>query len=137
MNGIPFIIMDSQQEHLMKVKILGDSETRQGFGEVRIAFWDKKKRMFRALRIWAIFWGGAIVAVFIPLMHFILVPALLLVGPIAAYFVSKQESAILGGQGICPNCQAPLEIAQAKYQFPMEDLCSKCQGPLKIFKDAA
>jgi hypothetical protein len=116
----------------VQVTIVGYPDANTVTGEIRVQFWRKRERVVRALKAGGACWGMAIVTVFIPLMHFVLVPTLLLAGPIMVYLTIRQESVVLGGEGTCPNCKAFLPIAQAAYHFPISDMCTKCQSNIKI-----
>lgn len=116
----------------LKVKITEDYGNKSTFGEIQIQSFSKKERTIRAFRVGGMCWGAALVAILIPLLHFILVPALLIAGPVAAFVISGQENIILGGNGICPHCQKDLPIGRSSSQFPIRELCTKCQSNLKI-----
>jgi hypothetical protein len=103
-------------------------------GQVRFREWDKKERTKRALKFWLYAWAAAILSIAIPVMHFFLVPTLLLVGPAGAWVVSTQGSAILGGESVCPDCGAFLPLSPASDDWPLKDLCAQCQNRMKIEK---
>jgi len=77
-------------------------------------------------------WGLGLVAIFIPLLHFVLVPLLIIAGPFAFYWVAGQEQIILGGKGECPECQREFEIARSPVKWPLSDLCNHCRSQLNI-----
>ncbi len=106
--------------------------SNQTIGEVRLQAWDRHERIKRGLKTLGTFWGLALVAILIPGLHFVLVPTLLIAGPFAAWRTSQQHSIILGGQGTCPDCSAPFQIAQASAHWPLTDLCSQCSRTIKI-----
>src|SRR5689334_19748665 len=95
-------------------------------GEVRVQHWTHQERMKRAIKVFFLCWGLAAVAVLIPLLHFILVPSLVIAGPISAYMTLQQESVVLGGESRCPECGADLVIVRAPEKWPLSDLCAKC-----------
>lgn len=113
----------------VKVAVPGKPETN---GEVRRQSWDQPARTRRALKVLGICWLLAVVTVVIPLAHFVLVPGFFLAGPIAAWFVYSQQSVILDGSAICPNCGQSLPIAKSSDQWPLTDLCTKCQKQVTI-----
>ena len=102
----------------------GDEGERPGV--VYLERWDQKQRMKRALKTLGLTWGLAVGAVLIPLMHFILVPSLLIAGPALAYYQYQQQSAILGGTTECPKCGVTFEIVKSRERWPLKDVCSKC-----------
>lgn len=115
----------------MNVQVTGKNQKTTS-GEVYLQEWDKSARMKRALKVGL----GSIVlagfAVFIPIVHFILVPALLLGGPIAAYYIYRLEQMVKGGKSTCPECGKPFEIAQGLAKWPLSDICGSCRSPVTI-----
>jgi hypothetical protein len=101
-------------------------------GEVTIQEWDPKGRTKRALKTLGIFWGLAIAAVFLPLVHFVLVPLLVLTGPFVAAFVYTRETMIISGTGTCPNCQKPFAITKNPLKWPLNDVCGECHNSVEI-----
>src|SRR5690349_21813294 len=77
-------------------------------GTVRIREWSKRDRSRRALKFWGGAWILALALVPIPIVHFVLVPALIIAGPIGAWVISTQGASILGGESVCPECGAAL-----------------------------
>ena len=103
-------------------------------GKISVESWNKSQRTKRALKTLGMGWGLAVISVFLPAAHFILVPSFLLGSPVAAYFVSKQGSVVLGGESICPYCLKPLAIAKGSEKWPLEDVCTACQNHVLINK---
>ena len=94
------------------------------------------ERMRRATLGWGACWGLAIVAVFIPLLHFILVPALLIAGPLVARSRWNEKATVLGARGVCPGCGKPQSIAlkqPAGEAMPWR--CPECGRPLTLRLD--
>ena len=89
----------------------------------------------RALQAWILSWGAAIAAVFIPLLHFILVPGLIITGPILFFVMSRARSRMLGGQGTCPACQAPFTIGAGQTSPRFYDLCTSCRREVTVELD--
>ena len=90
-------------------------------------------RMRRAARAWAGCWGAAVVAVFLPVLHFILVPSLLLGGPLYAMVMMRERVTVLGADGACPACgaeQHPRMKTGASDR--MEFRCDSCRRALVI-----
>lgn len=101
-------------------------------GKVLHQSWSSKERTLRAFKALGIAWVLALGAVLIPILHFILVPILLLSGPLAFAWVSQQHELIAGGDGKCPECAETFMIARTAVKWPISDLCNKCQAGLKI-----
>jgi hypothetical protein len=63
-------------------------------------------RVIRAGQTLAAVWGLAIAAVFLPLLHWILVPALLVLGPTLAWSRLHEADTLIRADGPCPACGA-------------------------------
>ena len=61
-------------------------------------------RVVRAATALAGLWGAAFVCVFIPLLHFVLVPTLLLLGPVMAALRLREKVSFKAVRGACPRC---------------------------------
>lgn len=105
--------------------IVGNERTA---GEARVERWDG------AAKAWAALWGLAIASVLVPVAHFVLVPALLLAGPIAAFVRWRQRSGVLGGQGTCPACRAPMSIEGQADEWPFFQICEACRAAVRVEK---
>src|SRR5262249_48638490 len=90
-------------------------------------------RALRAVRAWAGCWAAAIAAVFLPVLHFVLVPALLLSGPLVALARWRERVTVLGADGPCPACGAtqhprPRSAAAEHMGFR----CDSCRRALEL-----
>jgi hypothetical protein len=108
-------------------------------GEVYVQTWDAPARTKRAVKWFAILWALAAFSAIFPLVHFVLVPGLLIAGPIAAFLMLQQESVVLGGHGKCPACGASLEIVRGNYfkpsdRWPLNDTCANCREDVLVEK---
>lgn len=101
-------------------------------GVVRRQRWSESERLKRALTFGAICWGVGGIAVFLPIIHFVLVPLAALAGPIVAWALWRQSARLCGGTGTCPCCHAPLEISPAADRWPLDELCTQCRRALVI-----
>jgi hypothetical protein len=100
---------------------------------VRVRQHGKPDRLRRAAKAWAGCWGAAIVAVFLPVLHFILVPSLLVGGPLYAMVMMREKVTVLGADGNCPACgaaQHPRPKAGASATMPFR--CESCRRALEL-----
>lgn len=72
------------------------------------AVWTRAQRTQRALQALGLCWAAAVAAVFLPVLHFVLVPALIISGPVAAWARYREQRSVLGFEGVCPACSAAL-----------------------------
>jgi len=93
----------------------------------------KPDRLKRAAKAWAGCWGAAIVAVFLPVLHFILVPALLVGGPLYAMVMMREKVTVLGADGNCPACGVPQHPRpKAGASATMAFRCESCRRALEL-----
>ena len=113
------------------VEILGDSGG-QSRGDIYLQRWDRRDRMVRALQYFGACWGLAIFCIALPILHFFLVPGLLIAGPLLGFYIFDQASVVLGGFGKCPKCSEELKIERGPEKFPMKDVCSRCYENVRV-----
>lgn len=94
-------------------------------------------RVRRALAILGLTWLLAALTVLIPIAHFVLVPALLLAGPVLAwmrYRVTERNERVIGA---CPSCgkEFTLELDSAD-RLPLWTYCPPTDDPIRLL-DAA
>jgi hypothetical protein len=91
------------------------------------------RRAARALVALGACWGLALVAVFIPLAHFVLVPGLFLIGVILATYRAREAWSIVTVQGQCPRCrleQTFTSAGRARGQSVVH--CPNCKNELAL-----
>jgi hypothetical protein len=79
----------------------------------------------------------AIIALPIPLVHFVLVPGALLLGLIFAGLRLNQREIIRSAKGACPYCgtRQRLGLAGRVFRLPREVFCERCRRPLDLGAD--
>jgi hypothetical protein len=101
-------------------------------GGLTIARLSRRDRLLRALQCGGGCWLAAVGAVFLPIAHFVLVPALLLAGPIVGAWQWSREERVVVGQGTCPYCEADVPIQSGALQWPLTETCPACLRSLEI-----
>ncbi|MBK9293937.1 MAG: hypothetical protein IPM57_05755 [Oligoflexia bacterium] len=122
--------------NLVEEKIILSKEglTNKTDGVLNIQLLSQKERLVRALKFGGMCWGAAIFSVFLPILHFFLVPGLLLAGPVVVFIVYKQTKLILSGSGECSSCKESLNIQKSFYRFPLSIVCNKCNNSITCMK---
>ena len=93
----------------------------------------RRSRMAAVARTWAISWLAAIAAVFLPVLHFILVPALLIGGPLYALSMRNEHTTLMRASGTCPACGVAIAISQPRRAVPSNAFrCDGCGRPLEL-----
>ena len=78
-------------------------------------------------------WGAAILAVFLPVLHFVLVPSLVVAGPLVALSQLRQHVTILDVEGPCPACGAAIqEKLNSDARLPIQLRCEQCRRALEV-----
>ena len=80
---------------------------------------------------------AAIVFVFIPVLHFILVPVALLAG-IILFFRSFKLSNYLKSPTVisCPQCKKEVSLKQGPFNWPILTECLQCRSGISINKES-
>ena len=105
---------------------------RSTVGTAEVVSFDRAARFKRALGGLAGFWGAAIVAAFIPVAHFVLVPGLILTGLIVFVSRWRRTEATLSMKGRCPDCDtAQIFDADGPWYLPRHVTCPGCSRTLK------
>lgn len=99
---------------------------------VEFEFFSPGRARKRALQTWIYCWGAAIGAVFLPLLHFVLVPTLIVAGPVVFLIMSRSRTRMLGGRGTCPGCHAEFMIGAGQTQNRFYDLCTVCRREVTV-----
>lgn len=106
---------------------------RSAGATVRVRGHGRRDRARRALVALAGCWGAAIAAVFLPVLHFVLVPALLVAGPLAAWSQLRERLTILDVEGPCPACGAAIrEAVGSDARTPIALRCGGCRRALSV-----
>ncbi len=93
-----------------------------------------RQRLARAAAVTGLGLAGAAVALPIPLVHFVLVPASLLIGITLGAMRLTQREIFRSAEGPCPFCgtQQRLGLAGKSFQLPRRTHCTKCGRELDL-----
>ncbi len=104
--------------------------------EVEATRFDRPARLRRALRHLGIAWGLAVAAVFVPLLHWVLVPSLLLAGPVLFSAAIQQRAKLRRVRGACPACAAAIDTAiEGRARDDVSFRCESCGRALTVVLD--
>lgn len=107
-----------------------DGRTAAGTMDVRVV--GPGVRLGRALRALLICWAFAVIALLVPFLHWVLVPALVLLGPAVAVRAFANDRQVCGGGGTCPACAAPVAFARSAKPDAFHQTCSGCRLSLEV-----
>ena len=115
---------------------IANSQGAAESGALTVNIYSKSERLKRAGKILGICWGLALVTLFIPLAHFILVPSFLLAGPIMAFMRYRVLESVEAAQGKCPTCKQDISLPlDAGQRLPMWTYCPPSNDPIQLVED--
>ncbi len=98
---------------------------------------DAGQRARRALLTLLAGWGLAIAAVFLPVLHFVLVPALLLGSPLLAFHRLRERVTLAWVSGVCPGCgAAQRQRLGVRAATGLEFRCDHCRRAIGVIVPA-
>ena len=114
---------------------LKSNDYKESFVKTDVVSSDKKTTVLLSLKKLTLFWGLAAFSVFIPLLHFILVPTFFGLGIFA--FISQYKNNFYFELAICqcPQCLQDFEIKNFYFFDGKKLSCSHCMAQLKIDKN--
>ena len=114
-----------------KVSLVG-TEGRVGEGQVSVVFVSPGQRYLKALIRGGLGLIFSFASVFIPILHFVLVPFGLLITAFLVFRAFSVTSFIKEGAGQCPYCQGSVAIFKRSATFPFSEVCEHCRRALRI-----
>lgn len=107
-------------------------EPNYTYGKAIIHHFNKNEKIQRALKKMAMFWGASLLAILLPVVHFVLVPLLFVLGIFFFFQVMKTDGEVLGGNITCPSCQTEATLQPDLLQWPLKEICQNCARVLRI-----
>jgi hypothetical protein len=127
--------MNPSVETVATLTVFGAAPTRAA---VTVVTLNLGRRMGRALGALAACWGAAVVAVFIPVAHFLLVPALAVAGVIWAFLRFRERERLVRIHGTCPRCgRADDFVPGGSEDGKLVVSCPGCRNRLLVTRGAA
>jgi hypothetical protein len=113
--------------------ILTGYRGRPTTGSVTVQTFDRGQRLRRAIAGIGKWWGVALLAVFIPVAHFVLVPAFLGYGVWQFFQRLGTVELATAARGTCPDCgtEQPLDLAP-RWRAPQPVTCRHCSRGLRL-----
>lgn len=101
-------------------------------GTINVHFFSKKERLKRALKFSGMTFCAAVFSVFIPLLHFVLVPGLLIASVFVYFFIINKERIIIEGSGSCPECKKDFTLLSHSFSDHLKQSCPSCLKHISI-----
>lgn len=83
-------------------------------------------RLMSGLRMLLLSWALAVAAIFVPLLHFVLVPGLFVAGPILGWLATRSTIRVKSTVITCPKCGQETAIEPRSKGWPVALRCSHC-----------
>ena len=81
----------------------------------------------------AIAWLLAFPAIFLPVLHFVLVPGFLVGGVVVAAYRLREDRTLARVEGTCPRCRATLDVTPGgRFRLPRSVQCLQCKNTLSM-----
>jgi hypothetical protein len=85
----------------------------------------------------AIAWLLAFPAIFLPVLHFVLVPGFVIGGLVLAAVRLREDSTLARVEGTCPRCRAALDVTPGgRFRLPRSVQCPHCRNTLTLAASA-
>ena len=96
-------------------------------GVATVTSFDRAERIGRAVKGLAVAWGAALVSMFIPVAHFLLVPGFVLAGVFVFTKRARTREVTESIHGICPDCGHEQDFdSSSDWHLPMQLTCANC-----------
>jgi hypothetical protein len=94
--------------------------------------WDKPERTKNALKTFGFLFTLSFVSIFIPILHFILVPTLFIGSFVFAMDKFQETTRNEGGSGECPKCHQKFVVQPSKWVMRFTHNCNLCHEDLEM-----
>jgi len=102
-------------------------------GSATVREFDRDERWRRALTALGKWWGAAVLCVFIPVAHLILVPGFLIYGAWESWARVQTAELVMDARGQCPDCGEVQQLELApRWQAPQAVTCPACHRGLTL-----
>jgi hypothetical protein len=78
-------------------------------------------------------WAVALGCIFLPIMHFVLVPSFAIAGVVAAIVRAREDRSLEGVAGVCPRCKVTRHFGKAaRFREGKTIHCDGCGSQLEV-----
>ena len=107
--------------------------SRPSRAAVTVARLTPGQRLARGFRGAGTFWAIAGACIFVPGLHFILVPSFLLIGIVTGLIRLRDAETVVRVHGVCPRCRFEQDFAAGNRYAPTWRLdCGACHNHLEL-----
>ncbi|RYZ83520.1 MAG: hypothetical protein EOP06_19845 [Proteobacteria bacterium] len=117
----------------MKVLVYGQPNHAESL-EIPGHAYAQQERTSRAIKRLFAFLGLAVLSILVPVFHFVLVPAFLIIAPFVAYKAYQEEVTLEAAQIVCPECKQSVLFAKNSGVWPLHAACPSCRNRIYFDK---
>lgn len=103
-----------------------DSQRDPVTAELEVTAFGIGQRIGRAAIRLVVCWALAVATVFVPLLHFVLVPGFAVLGPVLAFLAFRPTVKVTSPTVTCPRCGERSTIEDGTTGWPATLRCSHC-----------
>lgn len=100
--------------------------------ELKIVEPSMAKRLTKSLGLLILLLIITAVTALIPILHFIIVPLMLVLTFIIVASALRKSKIIENGAGTCPYCKAPFRVCTRRLKLPFNDVCESCHRRVMV-----
>ncbi|MCB0347444.1 MAG: hypothetical protein KDD37_01345 [Bdellovibrionales bacterium] len=104
--------------------------------DVEVIHLTTKSRVIKSIQLCFGLLLMALVCVFIPVFHFVLVPTLIILAIVLPFLNLKNDKALTAQKIKCPKCQNQVAFKTKRFQQEVKTFCPECRSQLKLFLKA-
>lgn len=135
MYGIPTIVFAEdgcvEANVLITTNFAGQEITTEG----KASYFTVRESTLKALKSLGICWVVGVLCIAVPILHFVLTPAALLAGPVAAilvYFKTQKLPKRLSGTVECLHCKTNTSFLFENAKPPLYEMCKNCRTGYEV-----
>lgn len=122
--------LDLPDQQTIALQCSVDGQTTTGSADRRDL--SQSERWRRAGKVFGLAFLVAFFTIFIPVLHFILPPLILLGGCVISFTTYMENSEVLKGEIPCPNCAKAITLTRESEEWPKTVRCPGCAYTLQI-----
>lgn len=127
--------VSTKQDTLVRATlILQCADGRQEKGLLQLRTLEKSERLQKALRSLGFAWLISLGTVFIPVLHFVLVPGFFFFGIYLFAKTYRRDTFVVSGSGACPSCQNTFQVPAGPDTWPQQEVCQNCRWTVILKK---
>lgn len=119
--------VEDKNKSTLEFQLFDFDKKRLTRGEMIYSRYSLSQRIFRSLAYFTIFLGLALGAVFIPILHFILVPSFSIVAVLSGFLMFFDKEKILSFCGACPYCENTTVLKGSMEMAEQRCSCDHCR----------